>query len=94
VDFRLAEELVLEVIGELAVAGEVDVALGVERIELQIVVLEEHAEGHHAQLFELLLRVTLPVIAGTRGNHVDGTGPSRYAEVTGRKGNHGSVLPR
>ena len=88
VHLGLAEQLVLEVIGELAVAGEVDVPLHLERIQLEVVLLEEHAEGHHAQLLELLLRVPLAVVGGTRGDEVHRARPFRDAQVAAGERDH------
>ena len=92
VDLGLAEQLVLEVVRELAVAGHVDQALDFERAHLEVVFLQQHLEGHHRQLFQLILRVVFTVIGRAGRNHEDRSLELRNPEVPGFELDHQVLL--
>ncbi|MCX6844177.1 MAG: hypothetical protein NTX53_18100 [candidate division WOR-3 bacterium] len=82
-DLGLAEQLVLEVVRELAVTGHVDKAFDIQRSHLEVVFLEQHLEGHHRELFQLVLRVVLAVVGSAARNHVHGPLELGNPEVPG-----------
>ncbi|HTW92505.1 MAG TPA: hypothetical protein VMH22_12465 [bacterium] len=66
----LAEQLVLEVVGEVAVHRQTDETFHFEWTQLEVVLLKHHLEGHHRQLFQLVFRIVLAVVGRAGRNHV------------------------
>jgi len=80
--------LIAEVVGELRVHAPVDHAAQLFGIDLEVVLLDGHAQGHGAQLAGVLLPVPLSVVGQPAGHTVNGLLDFRDPEVPGAELDH------